>query len=207
MITFHNIVDYICVDFETELCTRNYRKIWPVFFLQVLIQPPRNQFKTNRRWSPAWLASWLPFDIVFPSPFPLFPRPISSFSFLPRRKLFTRRIFVARNESGGYLLSIDRFWNHAKSFRPSSRGLLLSLSFSLYFLFLFFAPFSHYPHFFFDPERIAITGVFSSFIVPMRSLCHLALHLIDALLFCFFPFPFCLLSSLVILSRKSLYFF
>lgn len=126
-----------------------------------------------------------------------FPRPILSFFFLPRRKLFTRRIFVARDEPAGYLVSIDRSWNHAKSFRPSSRGLLLSVSPSFYFLFSFLTPFTHRPHFFYNPKRTAITGVFSSFVVPMRSLCHLALYLTDALFSPLLPSLFFSLSPLL----------
>lgn len=117
---------------------------------QILMQPPRTQLQTYRDWSPAWLASWLPFDIAFPSPFPSPPLPsFPSFSFLPRRKLFTRRILVVQDESGGYLLSIDRFWQHAKSFWPSLRGLTSPFIYPSFSLLPFFAPFSYRPHFFF----------------------------------------------------------
>lgn len=141
--------------------------------------------------------------------FHLLPLPFPSFSFLPRRKLFTRRILVAQDESGGYLLSIDRFWQHAKSFWPSLRGLtspFIYPSFSLPFPPLpFFAPFSHRPHFFFDPgpSRHYFTNIFPPFIVLMRSLCRHALYLTDA--FLFFPvflFCLCILFALVILSRE-----
>lgn len=116
------------------------------------MQPPRSQLETYWDWSPAWLASGLLFDIAFPSPFPSPPPRFLSFSFLPRRKLFTRRILVAQDESRGYLLSIDRFWQHAKSFWPSLRGLTSPFIYPSSSLLPFFAPFSYRPHFFFDPK-------------------------------------------------------
>lgn len=120
------------------------------------------------------LRLYLPF-----CPFPLF-------SFLPRRKLFTRRILVAQDESGGYLLSIDRFWRHAKSFWLSLRGLTFLLIYPS--LFLSLSPssfrFSHLFHTvlisFSIPNRPAIASFFSSFIVLMRSLFRYTLYLTDA---------------------------
>jgi hypothetical protein len=142
------------------------------------------------------------------------PRPIPSFSFLPRRKLFTRRILVVQDESGGYLLSIDRFWQHAKSFWPSLRGLTSpfiypSFSFSLSLS----CPSSVFRTFF--------TAVLISFSIPNRpaitSLARLfffyrsdAFPLSPCAVFdgCFlvfpvFPFYLCIPFSLVILSRES----
>jgi len=124
------------------------------------------------------------------------PRSFTSFLFLPRRKLFTRRILVAQNEPEGYLLSIDRFWKQAKSFRPS-RGLtsffisLSSVSLCLFpFSRTFLAPFSfplrtsrHYRHPFFllssfrlcrlplSPRALSPTDVF--FLSFSLSLCPL----------------------------------
>lgn len=157
---------------------------------QILMQPPRNQFETYRGWSPAWLASWLPFDIVFPLLFPPSPsRPLPTFSFLPRRKLFTRRILVV----AGWVWRLSTVDWPILAARQILLAVLTRPNISLYLsLFLspplallpFFAPFSHRPHFFFDPEPSRhYFSVFSSFIVLMRSLCRHALYLTDAFLF------------------------
>lgn len=121
------------------------------------MQPSKSQLEMYRGWSSAWLASWLPFDIASLLFFPQLTLPLSLF--FRGVSLFTRRILVAQDEFGGYLLSIDRFWQHAKSFWPSLRGLTfpfiypsfsLSLCFSYFFL-SFFTSFSYHAHFF-DPE-------------------------------------------------------
>lgn len=145
------------------------------------MQPSRSQLETYRGWSPAWLASWLPFDIAFsplsspPSstaPPSLFP----SFSFLPRRKLFTRRI----SRRAGWVWRLSTVDWPVLAARQILLAILTWPNVSLYLsLFLspspvlsllpFFAPFSRRPYFFFDPEpsRHYFTSVFSSFIVLM----------------------------------------
>lgn len=169
------------------------------------MQPPRSQLETYRDWSPAWLASWFLFDIAFPSPFPsppLFP----SFSFLPRRKLFIRGILVVQDESGGYLLSIDRFWQHAKSFWPSLRGLTSPFIYPSFSLLPFFAPFSYRPHFFFDPEpsHHYFTSLFFFYRSDAFSLSLCTVFDGCFLVFiCLSFFYLCILFSLVILSRGS----
>jgi len=130
--------------------------------------------------------------------------------------LFTRRILVAQDEFGGYLLSIDRFWQHAKSFWPSLRGLTFPFiypSFSLSVSLTFFFRFSHLFHTVLIssilnyPAITSLPRIFSSFIVLMRSLCRHALYLTDAFLFFFLLFLFLfrlyILFAFVILSWKS----
>lgn len=120
---------------------------------------------------------------------------------------------VAQDESGGYLLSIDRFWQHAKSFWPSLRGLTSPFICPFFSLLLPFSPFFHFSHLFHAvlisssiPNRPAITSPAS--FLPLsfwcRSLCRHALYLTDA--FLFFPvflLCLCILFPLVILSRES----
>lgn len=179
------------------------------------MQPPRNQFETYRGWSPGVTCELASLWYRFPSTFPIFlPRPIPSFSFLPRRKLFTRRILVVQDESGGYLLSIDRFWQHAKSFWPSLRGLTspfisIPLSLSPFPLSPFFR-FSHLFHAvlisFSIPNRPAITSPTSFLLLSFWCVPFVAMRCIWRICFLVFPvFPFylCIPFSLVILSRES----
>lgn len=164
------------------------------------MQPSRSQLETYRGWSPAWLASWLPFDIAFsPPPLPHLhcPPPPSSFPhslFFRGVSFLLAEFLVARDESGGYLLSIDRFWQHAKSFWPSLRGLTSPFICPFFSLLLPFSPFFHFSHLFHAvlisssiPNRPAITSPAS--FLPLsfwcRSLCRHALCLTDA--FLFFP--------------------
>lgn len=129
------------------------------------MQPARSRLETNRRRNPAWLASRLYLPLLAIAFSPIFPHPFTSFSFLPRRKLFTRRILVARDEPGGYLLSIDRFWKQAKSFWPSSRGLTHPLLSLVCPFPIVFSLFSHLFHsILISPSTLNVSSLLVSFL-------------------------------------------
>lgn len=83
--------------------------------------------------SPFSLLSLISLYSVLSTTFPPLALRFSSYSFLPRRKLFTRGILVTQDESGGYLLTIDRFWKQAKSFGHPRAAWRFLLSASLPF--------------------------------------------------------------------------